>query len=252
MLPYQRQSEIVRRLRTEGTVAVPDLAHALGVTSSTIRRDLAHLDGQGSVHRVHGGAALRDDADLELPFSVVATADANDKDAVARAAAAEVVDGQVVLLDIGTTAMSLAGHLRGRSITVVTSSLAVFDMLREDPAVDLILLGGTVRRAYQSMVGVLTEDALAQVRVDHAFLGTSGVRPDGQVLDSTKVEVPVKRAMIRAADRVVLLADRHKFPGTGALRVCDITDIDLLVTNKGADEATLRTCARAGVEVRQA
>lgn len=251
MLPHQRQSEIVRWLRTEGTVAVNDLADALGVTSSTIRRDLAYLDGQGSVQRVHGGAALRDDADLDLPFSVVVTTDAEDKDAVARAAATEVVDGEVVLLDIGTTAMSLAGHLRGRSLTVVTSSLAVFDVLRDDPAVDLILLGGMVRRAYRSMAGVLTQDALAQVRADHAFLGTSGVQPDGRVLESTRVEVPVKRAMIRAADRVVLLADRHKFPGTGVLRVCDITDIDLLITNTGANEATLRTCAQAGVEVRR-
>ncbi len=252
MLPHQRQSEIVRRLRAEGTVAVGDLARELGVTSSTIRRDLAHLDDQGSVQRVHGGAALRDDADLGMPFSVVLAADAEDKEAVARAAAAEVSDGEVVLLDIGTTAMSLAQHLRGRSITVATSSLAVLDVLRDDPAVDLIVLGGMVRRAYRSLVGVLTEDALAQVRADHAFLGTSGVRPDGRVLDSTRVEVPVKRAMIRAADRVVLLADRHKFPGTGALRVCDVGDLDLLVTNDGADEATLRTCARAGVEVRLA
>jgi DeoR/GlpR family transcriptional regulator of sugar metabolism len=250
MLAHQRQSEIVRRLRSEGTVAVTDLARALGVTSSTIRRDLARLDDRGSVHRVHGGAARRDDADDDLPFSVVLAADAPEKDAVAARAAELVRDDEVVLLDIGTTAMSLARHRRGRRATVATSSLAVFDVLRDDTAVDLLLLGGMVRRAYRSMVGVLTEDALSQVRADRAFLGTSGVRPDGRVLDSTRVEVPVKRAMIRAADQVVLLADRQKFPGTGALRVCDMADIDVLVTNEGADEATLRVCRRQGVEVR--
>jgi DeoR/GlpR family transcriptional regulator of sugar metabolism len=250
MLARQRQTEIVRRLRSEGTVSVNDLARSLGVTCSTIRRDLALLGDRGTVQRVHGGAALRDDADDELPFSVVVTADAREKDAVGAAAAHLVNDGEVVLLDIGTTAMSLARHLRGRRITVATSSLAVVDALRDDAAVDLLLLGGVVRRAYLSMVGVLTEDALTQIHADRAFLGTSGIRSDGRVLDSTRVEVPIKRAMIRAADQVVLLADRHKFPGTGALRVCDMADIDVLVTNEGADEPTLRTCARAGVEVR--
>lgn len=250
MLPHQRHVEIVRRLRGEGVVAVSDLAVALGVTSSTIRRDLAQLDERGSVRRVHGGACLPEDADEDRPFEVVLQSDAPDKDAVARAAAALVADHEVVLLDIGTTAAGLARHLRGRPITVATSSLAVLDVLRDDPVVELMLLGGFVRRTYLSMVGVLTEDALAQVRVDHAFLGTSGVREDGTVLDSTSVEVPVKRAMMRAADNVVLLADRHKFPGTGTLRVCDIDDIDVLVSNAGVDQRTLRACARAGVEVR--
>ena len=77
------------------------------------------------------------------------------------------------------------------------------------------MLGGVLRRPYQSLVGVLTQDALGQVRADRAFLGASGVRADGQVLDTTAVEVPVKRALIAAADQVVLLADRHKLPGHG-------------------------------------
>jgi DeoR/GlpR family transcriptional regulator of sugar metabolism len=250
MLPHQRHVEIVRRLRGEGVVAVHELAAALGVTASTVRRDLARLDERGSVRRVHGGACLPDDADDDRPFEVVMRSDAPDKDAVARAAAELVADHEVVLLDIGTTAASLARRLRGRQITVAPSSLAVLDVLRDDPVVELMLLGGMVRRPYLSMVGVLTEDALAQVRADRAFLGTSGVRDDGAVLDSTSVEVPVKRAMMRAAEQVVLLADRHKFPGTGALRVCDVGDIDVLVTNEGADERSLRACARAGVEVR--
>jgi len=131
----------------------------------------------------------------------------------------------------------------------MTASLAVLDVLRDAPSVDLILLGGLVRRAYLSLVGVLTEDALRAVHADLAFLGASGVRADGEVLDTTLVEVPVKRALIKAADRSVLLAGRHKFPGTGALRVCGIADLSVLVTNGGADAATLRTCGDLGVEV---
>lgn len=229
-----------------------DLAAAMGVSPATIRRDLQRLDASGQIVRVHGGAIIpagAEDADLERPFADVAAAATPDKREVARLAATLISDGDVILLDIGTTTQLLALELRGRHVTVMTSSLAVLDVLRDDPAVELILLGGWVRRPYHSLVGVLTQDALRQVHADLAFIGASGVRRNGEVLDTTVVEVPVKRALIHAADRAVLLADRHKFPGSGKLRVCGAADLGALVTNAGADPATLETCAARGVEV---
>ncbi|WP_406314194.1 DeoR/GlpR family DNA-binding transcription regulator [Streptosporangium sp. NBC_01639] len=239
----------MRRVRLSGATSVSDLAGQLGVSPSTIRRDLEVLDRDGTLRRVRGGACADADADADLPFAEVAALDEQDKEAVAVRAAQLVRDGDVILLDIGTTTMRLARRLRGRRVTVITSSLAVFDVLRSDPATELLLLGGLVRRTYHSLVGVLTEEALRQVCADRVFLGTSGVRPDGQLVDSTLAEVPVKRAMIAAAGQVVLLADRHKFPGTGALRVCGPEDVDVIVTNEGADETTLRNCAATGAEV---
>lgn len=227
----------MRRVRQSGATSVRDLARQLGVSPSTIRRDLEVLDRDGTLRRVRGGALV--DADNDRPFAEVAVVDEQDKEAVARRAAELVNDGDVVLLDIGTTTMRLAAHLRGRRVTVVTSSLAVLDILRDDTVSELLLLGGMVRRAYHSLVGMLTEAALSQVCADRVFLGASGVRRDGQIVDTTLAEVPLKRAMIAAAGQVVLLVDRHKFPGTGALRVCGPDDIDVVVTNPGADEATL-------------
>lgn len=242
----------MRRVRLAGATSVSDLARQLGVSPSTIRRDLEVLDRDGTLRRVRGGALAEVDADDDLPFTAVAGIDEKDKEAVAANAAELVRDGEVVLLDIGTTTMRLARHLRGRRVTVVTSSLAVLDVLRNDPQVELLLLGGMVRRAYHSLVGVLTEEALGQVCADRVFLGASGVRRDGQVVDTTLAEVPVKRAMIAAAGQVVLLVDRNKFPGSGALRVCGPEEIDVLVTNTGADEDTLAACRAAGAEVRLA
>ncbi|WP_336205260.1 DeoR/GlpR family DNA-binding transcription regulator [Nonomuraea sp. LPB2021202275-12-8] len=247
MLQRIRHAEIMRRVRLSGATSVRDLASQLGVSPSTIRRDLEVLDRDGTLRRVHGGALV--DADADRPFAEVAVVDEQDKEAVAVRAAQLVQDGDVILLDIGTTTMRLARRLRGRRVTVVTSSLAVLDALRADPEVELLLLGGMLRRPYHSLVGVLTEAALSQVVADRVFLGASGVRPDGQLVDTTLAEVPLKRAMITAAEQVVLLVDRHKFPGTGALRVCGPEDIDVIVTNEGADETTLRACAAAGVEV---
>ncbi|MFC7108388.1 DeoR/GlpR family DNA-binding transcription regulator [Nonomuraea rubra] len=194
MLQRLRHAEIMRRVRTSGATSVRDLASQLGVSPSTIRRDLEALDRDGTLRRVRGGALASAgpgaDADADRPFAEVMGTDEQDKEAVAARAARLVADGDVILLDIGTTTMRLARRLRGRRVTVVTSSLAVLDVLRSDPEVELLLLGGMVRRAYHSLVGVLTEAALGQVVADRVFLGASGVRPDGQLVDTTLAEVP--------------------------------------------------------------
>lgn len=248
---YVRHREVIRRLEAEGALSVEQLCAAAEVSPATMRRDLDALASKGLIDRVRGGAVIRRavDADTARPFAQVVTADTDDKLAVARLAATLVADGDVVLLDIGTTTMMVAQQLHGRPITVITASLAVLDVLRDDPNVDLILLGGHVRRPYHSLVGALTEGALRDVRASIAFLGASGVRPDGTVLDTTAVEVPVKRSLLQSADRAVLVADRHKFPGSGVLRVCGIGDLAGVITNAGADAATLETARDAGVQV---
>lgn len=264
MLPHERAEKIVERLRERGTVTAQELVRLLQVSAPTIRRDLERLEAGGMLHRVHGGAYLTEaDAldetgsekagDLaEAPFAASAADNAAQKEAVAAQAAALVSPGQVVLLDIGTTTMRIARHLRGRHVTVITASLAVLDTLRDDETTDLVLLGGTLRRNYQSLVGPLTEDALGSVSADIAFLSCTGVRQDGTVVDDISREATLKRVITRSAARVVLAAPASKFPGTGSLRICKLDDLDDLVTNTGLDEVMLERCQAAGTKVIQA
>ena len=250
MLAERRHGLILDALRADGPATVTGLAQRLGASEATIRRDLSQLDDEGLLRRVYGGAVPIDHRDD--PFVDVAAVRVAEKDAIARLCADLVQDGETVLLDIGTTAHRVARQLRGRSLTVVTSNLAVYEELADDTSIDLVLLGGMLRREYRSLVGFLTEDNLRQVHADRLFLGTSGVRPSGQVMDTTVVEVPVKRAMIAASDQVVLVADADKFPGTGMARVCGPEELDVVVTNAGADEATTAAFEEAGVKVIQA
>lgn len=249
MLPARRHELILRALRSEGPCTVTVLADLLGASQATIRRDLLQLEDEGLLRRVFGGAVPVNGHDD--PFADVADVRVEAKDAVAARCASMVRDGQTVLLDIGTTAHRIARHLRGRALTVITSNLAVYEELAEDKEIQLILLGGVVRRDYRSLVGFLTEDNLRQVHADRLFLGTSGVRPDGQVMDTTVVEVPVKRAMIAASDHIVLVADVGKFPGTGMSRVCGPQELDTVVTNAPIDEKTHIALREGGVEVFQ-
>ena len=261
---YARHRAITDELR-DGAVSVQDLVTRLGVSAATIRRDLAELSDAGLVRRVHGGAAplatveapveataeavRAAPVEVDRPYEEVADDAAADKRAIARRAAELVRDGDTVLLDIGTTTGALAQELKGRSITVITPSLAVLDALRGDPAVDIVLLGGSLRRAYHSLVGPLTEEALRRVRASTVFLGTSGVDAHGWVLDTTSVEVPTKRLLLEAGGRVVLLADRTKFPGQGSIRVCDFSAVSTLITNADAHHPTLELARARGTDV---
>src|SRR3954463_7906011 len=227
LLPAQRRVEILRAVRG-GTAHVADLAESFGVSEMTVRRDLSALARDGKLERVHGGALQ---AGVEPGFAQIEVERFDVKDRIGAAAAALVEDGQTVMIDIGTSTLQMARHLHGRQVTVVTTNLAVLEELLPDPDIELVLPGGLVRRNYRSLVGVVAEDSLRQLKSDIAFLGTSGVDLEMGVWDTTMVEVPIKRLMIAGADHVVLIADIAKFSMTGVVRVCGAESIDQIVTD---------------------
>jgi DeoR/GlpR family transcriptional regulator of sugar metabolism len=245
VLAAQRRQQVLRAVRG-GTTQVAELAAAFGVSEMTVRRDLRDLESDGKLRRVHGGAMS---VAAEPSFAEIEVERPDVKDAIGAGAAALVEDGQTILLDIGTTTLALARHLRGRTLTVITSNLAAYEELLHDAAVELVLLGGIVRRNYRSLVGVLAEDALRQLRADVAFLGASGIDAELGILDTTMIEVPIKRAMMNAAERCVLLADSAKFGMRGVVRVCGPERLDTLVTDAGIAPRARTAFERAGVRV---
>jgi DeoR/GlpR family transcriptional regulator of sugar metabolism len=245
MLAEHRRKLILNAVRDGRGVHVVELARRFDVSEMTVRRDLDRLARDGKLTRVHGGAV---DA-AEPPFAQSAVERLAEKRRVGRAAANLVSDRQTVIVDVGTTTLELARGLRGREVTVVTSNIAVLEELLPDPAIELVVLGGVVRRNYLSLVGMLAEDGLRQLSADVAFLGASGIREDLSVMDTTMVEVPIKRAMIAAARRAVLLVDAAKFSMQGSVRVCGPEALDAVVTDATADEPGVAALGRAGVEV---
>jgi DeoR/GlpR family transcriptional regulator of sugar metabolism len=230
----------------DGTSQVGDLALAFRVSEMTVRRDLRQLAREGRLERVHGGAVS---VEREPPFAEIAVERLTAKDRIGAAAAALVQDGQVVMLDIGTTTLQVARHLRGRSLTVITTNLAAYEELLPEAGIELVLPGGTVRRNYRSLVGLLAEEALRSLSADVAFLGASGVDAQLAVWDSTMVEVPIKRAMLAASQRTVLVADADKFAMGGMVRVCGAAELDTVVTDDAVPDGVRASLADAGLEV---
>ncbi len=244
-LPAQRRQDMLRAVRS-GQVHVGELAEEFGVSEMTVRRDLGRLASEGKIERVRGGAV---DAAGERPFAETVVEHYEGKDRMGRAAAELIEDGQTVMIDIGTTTLQAARHLRGRLLTVVTTSLAVYEELLPEPDIELVLPGGVVRRNYRSLVGVIAEDSLAQLNADVLLLGASAIDDEGGVWDSTMVEVPIKRAMIGRAGRVVLLADQRKFDQRSAVRICGLGEVDQIVTDAPLPAACASQVAEAGIEV---
>lgn len=247
MLAAERRQLVLDAVRSDQGAGVAALAARFGVSEITVRRDLAWLAGQGKLTRVHGGAIS--DAD-EPPFTATEAERRGAKSRIGQSAAQLVEDGQTVMIDIGTTALELARAMHGRELTVITSNLAVVEELLPETGIELVLLGGVVRRNYRSLVGVIAEDALRQLSADLAFLGASGVRSrDLAVMDTTTIEVPIKRGMLTAAKRAVLLVDSRKFSAGGVVRVCGIDEFDTVVTDATPEEPLVQAAEEAGVHV---
>ena len=248
MLVAERRELVLQSVGTSRSVTVATLARDLRVSCMTIRRDLQALAREGKLARVHGGA-------LSLParpgptFSQSVGYRFAEKDRIGAAAAALARDGETILLDVGTTILHLARHLRGRSLRVITANLGVLEVLQSETSVELILLGGLVNRHYSSLGGFLAEESLRQVRADRAFISAAGIRDDLSVLDDTAVDVRIKRGMIGAAADVVLVADSAKFGELRPVRVCGPGEIGVLVTDTGAPEKILAAFEATGVRV---
>lgn len=216
-------------LEVRRRAGIVDIAHALQVSEATVRRDVAELEEQGVVTRSWGAVELAGAGDD--PFQEALARQGQGKERIAHAAAKLVQPGQTVILDIGTTVHHLALALQEIPLTVVTPSLAAFEVFRNQPNIDVVLLGGRWSEPYQCFEGDPVVDALARQQADVAFLGCSGVGDTGRIRDTSYTQAAMKRAMHAAASRTYLLADAQKFPGQGNTAPFDLAVVDGLITD---------------------
>ncbi|MEV6775428.1 DeoR/GlpR family DNA-binding transcription regulator [Streptomyces syringium] len=234
MYAPERQQEILRLARESGRVDVLSLAEEFQVTSETVRRDLKALDRAGLLRRVHGGAIPVGRLDFEPDLAERESTAADEKDAIARAALAELPAGGSVIIDAGTTAARLAGLLPLEcELTVVTHALPVAARLADHPGISLHLVGGRVRHRTRAAVDAWALRAYAEINADVVFLATNGFSVDDGLTTPDLAEAAVKRATVGAARRVVLLADSGKFGRRHFARFGDLTDVDVLITDTG-------------------
>ena len=247
-----RHPQILDIARAEGRVTVDGLAARLGVTVQTIRRDLGDLAAQGALTRVHGGAVLPSGvANIGYGDRRALAADA--KEAIGRACATLIPDRASVFLNIGTTTEAVARALRHRDgLMVVTNNLNVATTLAEGTA-EVVVTGGTLRRADGGLTGGLAASAVDRFRTDVAVIGCSGVELGGDgrvdVLDFDPGEVEVAQAILRRARRRILVADHLKVGRAVPVRIAGMDQVDVWVTDRAPPAALAAALATGGPEV---
>lgn len=231
MNQVERRRMIRAELQRSGTVVVRDLAETLDVTMVTIRGDLEYLERRGLALRSHGGAVLPEtDRHMRLIDDTIHE-NYEKKNAIARKAVELVKAGSTIILDAGSTVTILARQLTDMDITVVTNSVPVIGELVSDDRVNLIAMGGAVRKQVNAMVGELTRIACSTIRVDLLFMGASGFSPANGVTTVNLFEAETKKAMIKSAGYVCLLVDSTKLGSDKFARVCDWNAVDEIITN---------------------
>ncbi|MFI1397490.1 DeoR/GlpR family DNA-binding transcription regulator [Streptomyces sp. NPDC020681] len=248
MYAPERQQEILRLARDGGRVDVLSLAEEFQVTAETIRRDLKALDRAGLVRRVHGGAIPA--GRLEPDLSERESTAADEKDRIARAALAELPADGSVILDAGSTVSRLAAAFPLEcALTVVTHALPVAARLADHPGIDLHLVGGRVRHRTRAAVDAWALRAYGEIRADVVFLGANGFSAEHGLTTPDLAEAAVKRAIVSAARRVVLLADSAKHGEEHFARFGDLAEVDLLITDSGLAPKDAAAIESAGTEV---
>jgi DeoR/GlpR family transcriptional regulator of sugar metabolism len=247
MLSYERRERIRQLVDSRQGASVVELSRVLGVSSSTIRRDLERLEQEGRLQRAHGGATA---AAAEPPVLQRTLEHAAEKRQIARAAADLVRDGETVFLSSGTTTLEVARCLRGcQGLTVLTNALNIAQVLADDPGVTLLVVGGVLRRSEQSLVGPLVEQALADLRADKVILGIRAIHPQLGLTNDALMEVLCDRSIIRCAPQVIVVADHTKFGRVAPSFVAPVSAMHVLVTDAAADPAILAAIAEQGVRV---
>jgi DeoR family transcriptional regulator, fructose operon transcriptional repressor len=246
----ERQAQIVASARTAGRVEVGRLAEELAVTPETIRRDLTTLERRGLVRRVHGGAIPIERLGFEPGIDTRAAVMTSEKERIGKAAVEQLPEEGSILLDAGTTTSHLADLLpHDRELTVVTNALDIAVRLASRPNLTVLALGGRVRGRTLAAVDVWAVEALRDTFVDVAFMATNGISVERGLTTPDPTEAAVKRAMIGAARRAVLLADHTKVGNDHLVRFAEIDDVDTFITDAQVDAELARDLEAAGLQL---
>ncbi len=248
MLADQRRQQLLEVVRVRGFASLPELAETFSVSESTIRRDVDLLEEQGSANRIHGGV-LYTGTSPKLPhFDASEPARWEQKRAIARKTAELVEDGDTVLLDGGSTTYEVARLLVGRSLHVVTNSLPVANLFASDTHSDLVWIGGNVCPRSGVALGPYADKMLAMIRVRKTILSVAAVNHEG-FFNNNVLLVETERAMMRAADEVIVVADSSKFGHYSLTHLCGLEAVNWLVVDAGIAETWKSDLAAVGVRV---
>ena len=246
----ERHKHILDCLARDGYVRVAEMAKELDVTTVTIRKDLKYLEEKKLLYRTHGSASPVNPQTQEVEVREKEKIPIDEKRRIAMAAAQLIEPDDSIIIASGSTVQMLGDFIQPQGhLTVVTSSLKTAVQLNSMDRVDVIQLGGNVRKNSLSVVGVYTSQFFEQITCSKLFLGVDGIDLDYGITNSSIEEALLNIKMIEASQRTIIMADSSKFGRRGFGRICNLDRIDVIITDSGITASVARAIADAGIEL---
>lgn len=246
MIVDERRNQILQVIENKGFVSLHELANAVDVSQSTIRRDLEYLDNIGQIRRTRGGAAYVGESITAFDDRQIQALD--QKQAIAEVATQFIQPGDTVLLDGGTTTLEVAKRLGGKSIQVVTNSLPIINVLASRHEIELVMLGGYLYPNTGVFLGPLSASTLDQIRARKLIMSVGGITEKG-LYNSNSLLVDTERKMIEVSDEIIVVADSSKLGHTALAHLCSLNRIDQIVIDSGISDEWKKTLESAGIQV---
>lgn len=246
----ERHQFILNRIQQDQYINVVELCKELKVSSVTIRKDLKLLEDKSLLFRTHGGATLNNPYAVDRPVNEKEQMQSSEKSRIGLAAAKLLKDNQSIVVASGTTLLYFVKSIpSGMSLTVVTSSLNVSLELLRSPDIEVLQLGGLLRKSSSSVTGAHAEQILQDFYFNTLFLGVDGIDLEHGFTTTNAMEAHLNRQMIKVSQKVVVLANSTKFGKRGFGKICGFEDVDQIITDKGISQQMINHLEGLGVTV---
>jgi DeoR/GlpR family transcriptional regulator of sugar metabolism len=251
MILEERLDKITEIVNREKFCSIQNLAFHFGVSKATVRRDLKELSDRGRIALTRGGAMdTASGTTQELPYPVKYDTNHEEKVRIGIKAASLIKRGETVILDSGTTAQQVAEALRSaEDITVATNDISIAFRLAESKGVSLTVIGGSIRRGYYSTQGFLAVHALENINADKAFIGVDALDVKRGCMITNDAEIMVKKLMLQTAKCVIVICDHSKFDNVAFMNLCNLKQVDMIITGRELDSVFHQTFLDAGVNI---
>lgn len=245
-----RRGLIIKMLDEYGQVNVNELSRYFNVSEVTVRNDLAYLERKNLLIRARGGAIKTEKASLDLRFLEKKSKNVKEKEAIGRRAARFIDDGDTIVIDSGTTTREITNHLgRFSRLTVVTNALNIASSLADMENITIIMPGGIMRHSILTLVGATAIDNFKMFFGDKLFLATDGIDLNLGLSSPDLEEAALKRTMLKMARKIIVVADSSKLGKRHLAVICNISQIDVLITDSGISPMYKEAMEKMGVEV---
>jgi len=246
----KRRDDICELLKGKNILSISELSSILNISKITIRRDLDYLAKEKKIIKTHGGAIIQSSKDYEPPYMIRSLKMIEQKKAIGKIAASLIPENSLIFIDVGTTLLELAENLpTDKNISVITNWLPIAEKLGKKMFSKLFLLGGKVNCREMSIIGNYPLEFLKDFNIEICFIGVGGISIDHGLTDYTFEEVEMKKQMIKRAKRKIVLADHTKFDRLASIKICELSDIDTIITSEGLDAGIKKKYIDSGIEI---